>query len=173
MAQNFAVGSIAIRCMELGIEKERNGAFILGTRVVDYYGDPDPYKVKEAQDYCYSQRGPKMKEPIVWENIALGLEGRSGNFLDRIHVVCGLLAQDTRGYRVEFRKSAQSAVPEGMPLQISWRASSTRPELTPPLQYTWELDDLTHPNEQCAAGFGCLPSHTRSHCLQLCAEPLH
>ena len=43
-----------------------------------------------------------------------------------------------------FRTSAKSSVPEGTPLNIQWRASGAKPELTPNLEYSWELQDWTH-----------------------------
>jgi hypothetical protein len=75
-------------------------------------------------------------------------------------MVCGSIAQDKTGYRVEFRSSAKTAVPEGTPLQISWRASGVKPELTPNLQYSWELLDETH--AQTSSGlFGGFPQPAR------------
>ena len=138
------VSALNIRCIELGIQNAWNGPVILGTRFVSNNGDPDPYKIQALQDYCEPPRSGTGHVERVWERIGLALEGRSGQFLDHLHIACGSFAQDKLGYRVAFRRSAPGAVPEGTPLQISWRASGVKPELTPNLNYLWELYDLTH-----------------------------
>ncbi len=76
--------------------------------------------------------------------VGLAFEGKAGLFVDHLHILCGELSHDPRGYRVEFRTDAKNTVPEGTPLQIHWRASGTAPDLTPHLQYRWELNDWTH-----------------------------
>ncbi|HEY7534232.1 MAG TPA: hypothetical protein VH681_15790, partial [Nitrospiraceae bacterium] len=141
------VGSIDIKCVDIGLYGQSTSAVIEGTRLIDYYGDTDPYKVKADQDYCDSpQVGVNVhRESRRWSGIGVALEGRSGVFVDRVHIVCGSLPADTQGYRVQFKPASNIVVPEGTPLQISWRASGVTPELTPSLQYRWSLTDLTHP----------------------------
>jgi hypothetical protein len=140
------VGSIEIKCVDIGVHPERVGATIEGTRLIDYYGDPDPLKVQAEQDYCDTPRvGTDVhRESRVWNQIGVALEGRSGLFVDRVHIVCGSLPADTEGYRIQLTPSSNITVPEGTPLPISWRASGVKPELTPNLQYEWVLKDWTH-----------------------------
>ena len=45
------VGSLDIRCIELGIHKAWNGPQIMGTQMI-FNGDPEPYTVKAVQEYC-------------------------------------------------------------------------------------------------------------------------
>lgn len=140
------VGSIDIKCVDIGVRPEGAGATIEGTRLIDYYGDPDPLKVQAEQDYCDSPRvGTDVhRESRVWNQIGVALEGRSGLFVDRVHIVCGSLPADTEGYRIQLKPSSNITVPEGTPLPISWRATGVKPELTPNLQYEWVLKDWTH-----------------------------
>jgi hypothetical protein len=140
------VGSIDIKCVDIGLRGQGTNASIEGTKLIDYYGDPDPLKIQALQDYCdRPQTGTNLKrESRVWSGIGVALEGRSGVFVDRIHIVCGFLPADTQGYRVQFKPGSNILVPEGTSLQISWRASGVSPELTPGLQYRWTLTDLTH-----------------------------
>ncbi|HMA82356.1 MAG TPA: hypothetical protein VKR81_15765 [Candidatus Binatia bacterium] len=160
------VSALNIRCIELGIQNSWNGPVIVGTRFVSNNGDPDPYKIQALQDYCETPRKGTGHVERVWERIGLALEGRSGQFLDHLHIACGSLAQDKLGYRVAFRRSAPGAVPEGTPLQIGWRASGVKPELTPNLNYLWELYDLTHTGSASVRlpngdNFGGFPQPTR------------
>ncbi|MBU6481731.1 MAG: hypothetical protein KGS09_14430 [Nitrospirae bacterium] len=140
------VGSINIKCVEIGIHPERVGATIEGTRLIDYYGDPDPVKVQAEQDYCDTPRvGTDVhRESRVWSRIGVALEGRSGLFVDRVHIVCGSIPTNQTAYHIDFKPSSYTIVPEGTPLQINWRASGVKPELTPNLRYEWVLKDWTH-----------------------------
>ena len=167
------VGSIDIKCIDIGVSVDRVGATIEGTRLIDYYGDPDPLKVSVLQDYCDLPRvGTNVqREPRVWNPIGTALEGRAGLFVDRIHIVCGSIPADTGGYRIQFNPNSAITVPEGTPLHLSWRASGVKPELTPNLQYRWTLSDLTHTSSSSATlpgggtlGFGSQPTTVQNAC---------
>ena len=143
---SLVVGSIDIKCIDIDVQALRTGAWIEGTRLISYYGDPDPDKIQAFQDYCdQPDVGTNVhREPRVWNPVGVALEGRAGDFVDRVHIICGSIPADTKGYRVQFTPSSNITVPEGTPLHISWRASGVKPELTPGLDYQWVLNDLTH-----------------------------
>ncbi len=173
------VGSIAIRCIDIGVSLGRVGATIEGTRLIDYYGDPDPLKVSVLQDYCDSPHvGTNVqREPRVWNPVGIALEGRTGLFVDRMHIVCGSIPADTAGYRIQFNPGSNITVPEGTPLQLSWRAAGVKPELTPNLQYRWTLNDLTHTSYSSATlpgggtiGLGNQPTTVQNACV-FAAQP--
>jgi hypothetical protein len=168
------VGSIDIKCVDIGISKGQFATAIEGTRLIDYYGDPDPLKVQAEQDYCdRPQVGTNVhREPRVWSRVGVALEGRSGVYVDRVHIVCGSLPADTQGYRVQFKPSSNIIVPEGTPLQISWRAGGVKPELTPSLQYRWTLNDQTNTTSSSVSlpggssiGLGSQPTEIRNPCI--------
>lgn len=138
------VASLGINCTGLKIRTEFQPPVIKGFRQIGIYGDPDPLKVEASQDLCYRPLAGNNRSQDDWTRVGVALEGRAGLFLDRVHLVCGELLKDQQGYRVTFRTSAKSSVPEGTPLNIQWRASGTKPELTPNLEYSWELQDWTH-----------------------------
>ena len=138
------VASLGINCTALKIRTEYQPPVIKGFRQVGIYGDPDPLKVEASQDLCYRPLAGNNRSQDDWTRVGVALEGRAGLYLDRVHLVCGELLQDQQGYRVTFRTSAKSSVPEGTPLNIQWRASGAKPELTPNLEYSWELQDWTH-----------------------------
>lgn len=138
------VASLKIECTELKIRTEYQPAMIKGIRRVGVNGDPDAYLNKSLQDLCYEPLKRTGHYENQWVQVGVALEGRAGLFLDHVHILCGELANDPRGYRIAFRASAKTAVPEGTPLVISWRASGAAQELTPNLKYRWELLDWTH-----------------------------
>ncbi|MDO8356984.1 MAG: hypothetical protein Q7U76_11395 [Nitrospirota bacterium] len=138
------VASLGINCTALKIRTEYQPPVIKGFRQVGIYGDPDPLKVEASQDLCYRPLAGNNRSQDDWTRVGVALEGRAGLFLDRVHLTCGELLNDQQGYRVTFRTSAKSSVLEGTPLNIQWRASGAKPELTPNLQYSWELQDWTH-----------------------------
>jgi hypothetical protein len=140
------VGSIDIKCIDIALQAEKNGTWIGGTRLINYYGDPDPLKVQAEQDYCdYPSVGTNVhREPRVWNRIGLALEGRAGLFVDRVHIVCDWMPTNQTAYHIDFKPASNILVPEGTPVQISWRASGVKPELTPNLRYEWDLKDWTH-----------------------------
>jgi hypothetical protein len=134
------VGSLEIKCIELGI----HNSTIEGMRTVDVRGDPAPLNNQAIQDYCDPLRASTGHYEKVWSPVGVALSGGSGTFVDRIHLECMALLHDNSGYRVAFEPRAGITVPEGTPIQISWRASGVKPELTPNLQYSWTLMDWTH-----------------------------
>lgn len=142
-ANTTVVRTLDIKCTSLGIHRRWDGPQIMGTRMV-FNGDPEPHKIAAAQYLCEPPLKPDGHNQRAWGRIGLAFEGRAGLYLDQIRLVCSLMPQDKNGYRVEFRASAQGEVPRGTPLQISWRATGVKPELTPNLQYSWELFDETH-----------------------------
>jgi hypothetical protein len=140
----LVVASLKIECTQLKIRTEYQPAMIKGSRRIDINGDPEPYQNKSLQDLCYEPLKRTGHYENQWVQVGVALEGRAGLFLDHVHILCGELAHDPRGYRIAFRTSTKSQVPEGTPLLISWRATGAAPELTPNLKYQWELVDWTH-----------------------------
>lgn len=140
----LVVASLKIECTELKIRTDYQPAMIKGSRRIGVNGDPDALKNASLQDLCYEPLKATGHYQNQWVPVGVALEGRAGLFLDHVHLLCGELAQDARGYRLAFRTSTKNQVPEGTPLQISWRASGAAPDLTPNLQYRWELVDWTH-----------------------------
>ena len=138
------VASLGINCTELKIRTEFQPPVIKGFRQVGPQGDFDPLTVDASQDLCYPPVLKPGHSQVEWTRVGIALEGRAGLYLDHVHLLCGELLQNTQGYRVDFRTSARTAIPEGTPLNIQWRATGVKPELTPNLGYTWELQDLTH-----------------------------
>lgn len=138
------VASLKIDCTTLKLRTEYQPAAIKGIRRIGIYGDPEPWKVPGLQDLCYQPIRGTGGAQDQWVPVGLAFEGKAGLFVDHLHILCGELSHDPRGYRVEFLTDAKIAVPEGTPLQIRWRASGTAPDLTPHLQYRWELNDWTH-----------------------------
>lgn len=142
-ANTTVVRMLDIKCISLGIHRRWDGSQIMGTRMV-FNGDPEPHRIAAAQHLCEPPLKPDGHHQRAWGRVGLAFEGRAGLYLDRIRLVCNSMPQDKNGYRVEFRSSAQGEVPQGTPLQISWRATGVKPEFTPSLQYSWELYDETH-----------------------------
>lgn len=140
----LVVASLKIECTTLKIRTEYKPAMIKGIRRIGIYGDPDSTNIAAQQDLCYQPLKGTGRAQDQWVSVGIAFEGRAGLYLDHLHILCGELPQDPRGYRVDFRTNAQAAVPEGTPLQISWRAQGAAPELTPTLRYSWELHDWTH-----------------------------
>jgi hypothetical protein len=140
----LVVASLRIECTALKIRTDYQPALIKGSRRIDIHGDPDASKNTSLQDLCYQPLRGTGHYENQWVQVGVALEGRAGLFLDHVHLLCGELTQDPRGYRIAFRSSAKGQLPEGTPLLISWRASGAAPELTPNLQYRWELVDWTH-----------------------------
>lgn len=138
------VASLKIDCTTLKLRTEYQPAAIKGIRRIGIYGDPEPWKAPGLQDLCYQPLRGTGGAQDQWVPVGLAFEGKAGLFVDHLHILCGELSHDPRGYRVEFLTDAKIAVPEGTPLQIRWRASGTAPDLTPHLQYRWELNDWTH-----------------------------
>lgn len=163
---NNVVASLRIHCIALKNRPDFQPPVIQGFRQVGIYGDPDPLKVEASQDLCYRPLAGNNRSQDNWSRVGVALEGRSGLFLDRVHLVCGDLLLNTGGYPVDFRSSAKTAVPEGTPVQISWRASGVTPELTPNLEYLWELQDLTNTSNVTFPGVGSLsqPTHVKNPC---------
>ena len=139
------VSSLSIDCTKLKITDNFQSPVIKGWREIGLQGDPDPYKIAELQDLCYSPAKATGHYERAWSQIGIALEGRAGLYVDHIHLVCGSLPKDKNGYRVQFKTSANGPVFEGTPFKISWRAYGSKPELTPPLQSSWVLHDLTPP----------------------------
>jgi len=156
------VTSLNIVCAELKIRTQYTPPVIRGFRQVGIYGDPNPFTVPSLQDLCYRPLAGTNRSQDDWSHIGVALEGRAGLYVDRVHLVCGELLTDQQGYRVTFHTSAKTAVPEGTPLNIQWRATGAKPELTPNLQYSWELQDWTHTRP--AALFGQQPTIVQNPC---------
>jgi hypothetical protein len=138
------VASLKIDCTSLKIRTEYRPGAIKGFRRIGIYGDPESWKVPGLQDLCYQPVRGTGRSQDQWIPVGVAFEGRAGLFVDRLHIVCGELSHDPQGYRVAFRTNAKAAVPEGTPLEISWRASGAAPDLTPHMQYRWELYDWSH-----------------------------
>lgn len=144
---NNVVSSLGIDCAKLRVNKKSQFPEIKGWRDIGSRGDPNPSTISELQDLCYSpQKGPgpfDLDLEYAWSRIGIALEVRTGFYVDHIHILCGSLQKDKKGYQIQFKTNAKGRVPEGTPLKITWRASGSKPELTPPLQYSWELHDVT------------------------------
>ena len=138
------VSSLEIDCTKIKITDNVQFPEIKGGREIGLQGDPDPYKIAELQDLCYSPAKATGHYERAWSQIGIALEGRAGLYVDHIDLKCGSLPKDKNGYRVQFNTGTNGSVPEGTPLKIAWRASGSKPELTPPLQFSWELRDWTH-----------------------------
>jgi hypothetical protein len=142
------VGPIEIRCMELGIRKTYGPAVIMGTEIVfvPVGQQPSaPTNTNRVQDSCDRGAVPKPGyNERVYSRVGMALVGLSGLYVDRVHLECGEILQDTRGYRITFQSSSTTPVPEGTPLAITWRAMGVTPELTPTLQSSWMLQDWSH-----------------------------
>ena len=155
------VASLGINCTALKIRTEYQPPVIKGFRQVGIYGDPDPLTVEASQDLCYRPLAGNNRSQDDWTRVGVALEGRAGLYLDHVHLLCGELLQNTQGYRVDFRTSAKAPIPEGTPLNIQWRATGAKPELTPNLAYSWELQDLTHTR---SGMLGAQPSPVQNPC---------
>jgi len=167
------VASLGINCTALKIRTEYQPPVIKGFRQVGIYGDPDPLKVEASQDLCYRPLAGNNRSQDDWTRVGVALEGRAGLYLDHVHLLCGELLQNTQGYRVDFRASTRAPISEGTPLNIQWRASGVKPELTPNLAYSWELQDLTHTR---SGGFGPQPTPVQNPCTyaaQPCESSWH
>lgn len=164
------VASLGINCAALKIRTDFQPPVITGFRQVGIYGDPDPLKVEASQDLCYRPLAGNNRSQDDWTRVGIALEGRAGLFLDRVHLACGELLNDQQGYRVTFRTSARSAVPEGTPLNIQWRASGAKPELTPNLEYSWELQDWTHTKPGMLGPQPTIVQNACAHAAQPCAS---
>ncbi len=167
-AQTNIVASLSIVCTELKTRTTPAPHVIRGFRRIGIYGDPDPLKVDASQDLCFRPLAATNRAQDDWSLVGVALEGRAGLYLDRVHLVCGELIEDQQGYRTTFRTQPNASVPEGTPLNIQWRATGTKPELTPNLQYSWELQDWTHTRP--AALFGQQPTIVQNPC-SMAAQP--
>lgn len=137
------VSSLKIVCIRLRIRIEDQPS-IMGYRLVGIYGDHDPLKTSALQDLCYPLLSGTNRSQDQWSPVGLKLEGRSGVYLDRIHIHCGSLPFAKEGYKITFAAKPSGVIPEGTPLKITWRATGPIPELTPPLQASWVILDHTH-----------------------------
>jgi len=169
---NDVVSSLEIDCTKLKITDNTQNPEIKGWREIGLQGDPDPYKIPQLQDLCYSPAKATGHFERAWSQIGIALEGRAGLYVDHIHLKCGSLPKDKNGYRVQFKASSKGSVPEGTPFKISWRASGSKPELTPPLEYRWELFDGSHTHPAPLVG---IPQATKvqnvcSYAQQPCAS---
>lgn len=102
----------------------------------------DPSIVKEDLLVCPTY----LREPNwEWTRMGLALEGSTGDYVDRLRLVCGTLTHDPSALRMEVQSSpVNQTVSERAPMTLRWRVISTRPHLTPSLQTTWELMDYNH-----------------------------
>lgn len=164
------VASLGINCTALKIRTDYQPPVIKGFRQVGIHGDPDPLKVEASQDLCYRPLAGNNRSQDDWARVGVALEGRAGQFLDRVHLVCGELLKDLQGYRVTFRTSAKSYVPEGTPLNIQWRATGVKPELTPNLEYSWELQDWTHTKSGMIGSQPTIVQNACAYAAQPCAS---
>lgn len=139
------VSALEIDCTKLKITDNAQFPEIKGWREIGLQGDEDALKSPEFQDLCYTPAKATGHFERAWSQIGIALEGRAGLYVDHIHLKCGSLPKDKNGYRVQFKTSSKGSVPEGTPFKISWRAYGSKPELTPPLQSSWVLHDLTSP----------------------------
>lgn len=154
------VASLEINCTALKVRAEYQPPVIKGFRQVGISGDPDPLKVEASQDLCYRPLAGNNRSQDDWTRVGVALEGGAGLYLDHVHLLCGELLQNTQGYHIDFRSSANTPTPEGTALQISWRAGGVTPELTPNLQYAWELQNLTNASNVTVPGVGMLSQPT-------------
>lgn len=164
------VSSLSIDCTKLKITEHVQNPEIKGWREIDIQGDPDPYKISALQDLCYHPAKATGHIERAWSQIGIALEGRAGLYVDHIHLICGSLPKDKNGYHVQFNTSINGSVPEGTPLKITWRASGSKPELTPPLQYRWELKDWTHMKSGLIGSQPSDVSHPCTYAQQPCAS---
>jgi len=167
---NDVVSSLEIDCTKLKITEHVQNPEIKGWREIDIQGDPDPYKISALQDLCYHPAKGTGHYQRAWSQIGIALEGRAGLYVDHMHLICGSLPKDKNGYRVQFKTGTNGSVPEGTPLKITWRASGSKPELTPPLQYSWELKDWTHMKSGLIGSQPSDVSHPCTYAQQPCAS---
>ncbi len=166
---NDVVSSLEIDCTKIKITDNTQNPEIKGWREIGLQGDPDPYKIPQLQDLCYDPAKATGHYERAWSQIGIALEGRAGLYVDHIHLKCGSLPKDKNGYRVQFKTGTNASVPEGTPLKISWRASGSKPELTPNLQYSWELKDWTHTKSGVLVGQPTDVHNPCSYAQQPCA----
>ena len=166
------VGPIEIRCMELGINSTLGLPVITGAGIAGSVSQ-QPSSLTHTNrvgDICNGGFFQKGINGRVYSPIGLALEGLSGLYVDRIHLVCGEINQDTRGYRVSFQPSSNITVLEGTPLQIAWRATGTKPELTPNLEYQWVVEDLKQSRDRSILYPAIVLSSCTYYGVQLCSQ---
>lgn len=151
------VSSLNVVCMELGINATNPRIMATqGTSKLHW----DPSAVKQDLDLCSTTSRDASRQ---WTTMGLALEGSTGNYLDRLRLVCGTLRYDPSGVRIEMQSSpANGIVSDGAAVTLRWRIHSTRPDLTPNLHSTWVLLDHNHPLKN-ALGFE-EPSDFRNPC---------
>jgi len=99
------------------------------------------------------------KPDVVGHWVARSLLGRSGDLVDQIQLSCDTLPRPMKEYLVKTTVRTATSVPEGTPVVVSAQASGIRPDITPPLQYEWELSDGSHPVCPAPGQLGfCQPS---------------
>lgn len=131
------VRSLQVVCRELSIRGE---IMTVQSTAKSLYWDPST--VKEDLLVCETYARDRAWE---WSRMGLALEGSTGDYVDRVRLVCGALAHDPSMLRIDVQRSpANQTVGEKTPLTLRWRVVSTRPNLTPNLQTTWRLLDYRH-----------------------------
>jgi hypothetical protein len=72
--------------------------------------------------------------------MATGLLGRSGTLVDAIDIVCGFISRPLKDYRVDLAILPSPSLLHGTVAQAQWKVTGVSPELTPPLEFSWQLD---------------------------------
>ena len=109
-------------------------------------GKWDAVAAQEQVDLCPLYRTDKSWR---WSRIGIALEGRTGNYVDRLKVVCGSLPFDQPGLKFEVTSSPSNGiVTDRAPVTLRWHVSSARPDLMPNLSTVWQLLDHNHMQTQ-------------------------
>ncbi len=72
--------------------------------------------------------------------IATGLIGRSGSLIDAIDVTCGFIDRPLKDYQISLGIQPSHSILHGTPVTVQWRVSGVSPELTPPMNFSWQLE---------------------------------
>lgn len=82
--------------------------------------------------------------------IATGLIGRSGSLIDAIDLNCGVIDRPLQDYQVNLGIHPSHSIIHGTPVTVQWKVSGVSPELTPPMNFSWQLEQYP---EEYGLGF--------------------
>ena len=143
------VRSLGIVCMPLGIRNTAIPPQIMGTQSTSR-PNANPAAGDQDRVACQTYSRDAQRE---WSFVGRALEGSTGNYVDRLKVVCSPLRHDASALRIEMHSTpGNGIVSERAPVALRWRITSARPELMPGLQTHWVLLDHSHALKG-AAGF--------------------